>query len=233
MRRKSSLFNTIVCLLGIALFPENSLSQNSPRGINDGLVHIGLYAGFSPSTNFIFSDYAEGTTGSNSITTGVAKFKSHSFSSYGAELMIFTQPAMGFSFGYIQDSPRDISHMDIEYSNGTATRTYKAQNDVFTNKSFTFNYFLRSPERSYLGFGVNYSNPEWTIQTPTNNKIELNGGLGFQVSYGFALFKGFVFDLSFRSSTLQMKYSDPTTNTFQDFGDGYIGAVSAGFKIIL
>lgn len=223
----------LLYVVGLIFFNAEAFAGPRDRaGIKDGLVHIGIFGSFAPGANMYFPDYVEGNTASNSILPAHAKFVSDSFSSYGAELTFYTMPMNGFSFGYVVDSPRNIEHMDIDYG-ASSIRVYKPVKDVFSNTSYTFNYFLRSPERGYLGFGANYSNPKWEFKTPSNSNIELKGGLGFQLSYGFALVKGIIFDVTFRSTALHMKYSDPTTNNFQDFGAGQMGNIMVGFKFIL
>ena len=232
------LLNRIVqIIITVTLFtvaaPTWAQSSGARGEIKDGFIHIGVFGSFAPASYFRFSDYAEGTVGNPTVKRGVARFTSDTFSSYGGELIFYTQPATGFSFGYVIDSKRDIEHMDIDYDDNTSTRTYKTENDTFSNVSYTFNYFIRSPERSYLGLGINYSQPQWIEKTASNKNVTFNGGLGFQFSYGFALVKGVIFDLTLRSTTIKMKYSDPTTNTFQDFGSGSLNIVLVGFKFIL
>lgn len=224
-------------LLLVLIGSEDIFARSrSAKGIghSDGLFHVAVFGHYSPGGSFAFPNYTEGNTNTNLITAGKANFLADTFSSYGAELMFYSQPISGFSFGYCVDSALDIEHLDVEFANGTTTRTLKNPKDAFENKSAFFNYYLaRTPDEGYFSLGVNYSNPTWTFNTATNNNVDLKGGLGFQTSIGLSLLKGFIFDITYRSTAIKMKYTDPTTNNYQDFGSGSLGSLLIGFKFIL
>ncbi len=105
---------------------------------------------------------------------------------------------------------------------------------MMTNESYLFNYYvIRTPGRGYLSAGVNYSNPKWVDGTASTDKITIAGDLGLQASLGMSMMKGFIFDITFRSTG--MKYKRETTdgsNTFTDFGRGQSGDLQVGFKLI-
>jgi hypothetical protein len=199
-----------------------------------GNFHASIFGTFSPEGDLAFSKYIEGNTGSNTVTPGKATFSTTSFTSYGAELVFSPGEISAFSFGYVVDGQREVDYVEIDYQAGTSTRTYKFPKDLISNSAFLFNYYVTpDPTQGYLSLGLNYSNPTWTITTATNNKVDLKGGLGFQMAFGLAMVKGVLFEIGGKYTTIKMKYTDPTTNNFQDFGSGSVSNLTVGFKFML
>lgn len=205
-----------------------SKSKNS-----DGFFHVGLFGQYSPGSKYGFASYVAGTDASPVISPGKAEFAAGSLTSVGIEFIFWTSDISGFSIGHSVDSSRDIEHKQITYENGSSVRTYLYPRDQVSNSNFIFNYYLiHTPDRGYMIFGLNYSNPTWTQSTLSNAAITIKGDLGFQASFGFSLFKGTVLDITARTTAVKMRSNDPIAGTFEDFGRGYISDILVGIKFI-
>jgi len=232
--RSASLIFTILFLSAQSVSFAQSRAMPDLK-VEDGVFHLAIFGFYSSGSLISFSNYAEGTLGNPTVNPGKAKFQTGSFYGYGAELMFFTEPFSGFSFGYVKDSPREVQYRQVTYdSTNATTRVDYYPRNIMDNESYLFNYYLiRTPGRGYISFGVNYSNPKWADGTASSDKVTVSGDLGLQASMGISMVKGFIFDLTVRSTGVKLKRETTDgSNTFTDYGSGQSGAAQVGFKLI-
>ncbi len=230
---KNFSLGLIILLLTFECFGRDLHPLNTTDTSKDGLFHVGLLGQYSPGSKIGFGSYVSGTNPGPIITPGAAEFGTGSFTSLGLEFIFYTSVISGFSVGYVTDSDRNIEHKQLTYTNGSVTRTYLYPRDTMQNSAILFNYYLfHTPDRGYVILGLNYSNPKWVQNTVSNSRVNLSGDLGVQASAGFALIKGFILDITARTTSMKLRSDDPVANSFEDFGRGQMTDVLVGFKFI-